>query len=220
MSLRRWLDAVSCFVVATLASIRMIKRRCRVDWRDLGRYRVWESCTIAIRWVGRRSRHWVGGRGCVVRRRWRWQRPWDLQCRRLVWVLLAGSGMRRNRRSDGEESPQMCELLMPINPFFFRSVEVVLHVAQEFHFHDMNLSHRDAGNLCPSLIGVCVIIQKLVAQHQSHREQTIFTSKLALHTGVLFLQSVDKKKCEEYDVLCDLSCGQNSGDPFCKARRW
>ena len=48
---------------------------------------------------------------------------------------------------------------MPLLPVLFRRVEVVLHVAEKFDLHHMNLLDRDTRYLGPGLIRVSVVIK-------------------------------------------------------------
>lgn len=48
---------------------------------------------------------------------------------------------------------------MPLQPFLLRHVEVVFEMAQEFHFHDVDLVDGNSRYLRPSLVGIGVVIE-------------------------------------------------------------
>jgi hypothetical protein len=80
-----------------------------------------------------------------------------------------------------------------------------LHVAEEFNLHDVNLLDPDTGHLRPGLVSVGVVVQKLVAEHQGHGEQSVLTSGLSSHFGIVFLQTVDEQQSKKYHVVSNTS---------------
>lgn len=108
---------------------------------------------------------------------------------------------------------------LPIGPLFRGSEQGVLHVAQKFDLHDVNLYNRYARNFCPSLVGVCVVVEEFIAQHQCDCEESVFTARLSFNSRIEFLQSVDEQEGEYYDILCDLSGREGCRDPFAEASR-
>ena len=81
----------------------------------------------------------------------------------------------------------------------------------------MDLSNRDSRNFCPCLVGVSVVVQEFIAQHQSNSEKPVFTSWFPLDCGIKLFQPVDEEKSEDNDILGHLSSRQNRGDPFPKS---
>ena len=64
--------------------------------------------------------------------------------------------------------PIVGQLVDPVLPLFGRNQHPVPHVAQKLDFHDMDLFHRDPRDVGPSLVSVGVVVQELVAEHESH----------------------------------------------------
>ena len=81
----------------------------------------------------------------------------------------------------------------------------------------MNLCHRNPRHLGPRLICISVIIQKFVAEHERHSEKTVFTTGLALDTGIEFFEAVNEQKGKNDDVLCHLGCREDCRHPFAEA---
>jgi hypothetical protein len=48
---------------------------------------------------------------------------------------------------------------MPLLPLLFRDEQVVSHVAQKLHLHDVDFRHGDARDLGPGFVGVGVVVQ-------------------------------------------------------------
>jgi hypothetical protein len=51
------------------------------------------------------------------------------------------------------------EFDVPLIPFLFGHEQVIANVAEELHLHDVDLLDCDSGDLCPCLVGVCVIVE-------------------------------------------------------------
>lgn len=83
----------------------------------------------------------------------------------------------------------------------------------------MHLHDRDAGDFGPSLVGVSVVVQELVTQHQGDREQTVFAAKLASDSRIELLQSIDEEQAQQYDVLCNLGSREYRGHPLTESGR-
>ena len=66
----------------------------------------------------------------------------------------------------GKVAPKKAQLDMPRFPLLVGNVKCVPHIAQEFHFHDMNLLHRNTRNFGPSLICVRIVIKNYDRQRQ------------------------------------------------------
>jgi len=58
-----------------------------------------------------------------------------------------------------EVLPQIAELFVPCVPLLGGSVEVVFHMAEKLHLHDVDLLHRNTRNLGPCFICVGVVVQ-------------------------------------------------------------
>ena len=69
-------------------------------------------------------------------------------------------------RSFGKVAPEKAQLDMPRIPFFIGDVKCISHIAQELHFHDMNLLHRNTRDFGPGLICVSIVIQDYERQRQ------------------------------------------------------
>jgi len=107
---------------------------------------------------------------------------------------------------------------MPLFPLLLRGEQAIAHVAEEFDFHNVHFLHRDARDFGPRLVGVGVVVQEFVAQHQRHRQQAVLAARLAFDRGIGELQPVDEQQGEEDDILRDLGGGQDGGDPFLEAQ--
>lgn len=81
----------------------------------------------------------------------------------------------------------------------------------------MHFSHRNARNLGPRLVCVCVVIQKLVTEHKCHGEQTVLAARLSLDTRIELLQTVDEQESEDDDILCHLCRRKNGRHPLAEA---
>lgn len=82
----------------------------------------------------------------------------------------------------------------------------------------MHLLNRDSRDFGPSLICVRVVIEKLVAQHQSYGQEAVFAAWLSLYRRVGELQAIYEEQGQENHVLCDLRGCENCRHPFPKAR--
>lgn len=67
----------------------------------------------------------------------------------------------------------------------------------------MNFIHVDSGHFGPSLIGISVVVQKFVAEHQCYRQQPIFASGLASNRWIEFFEPVYEEQCEYDHILSD-----------------
>lgn len=81
----------------------------------------------------------------------------------------------------------------------------------------MNFLNRDARNFRPRFVGICVVIEKLIAHHQSDRHQSELATLLAPNSGIELLQPIDEEEREEDDILAHLGRRQDGRDPFLKA---
>lgn len=125
----------------------------------------------------------------------------------------------RDLRRSIVKGTELAKDLVPLFPLLFRGVKTIPHVAQELNLHDVDLLHRYARHLRPCLIGVRVVVQKLVAEHQSNGQKSIFATRLALDTGIGLLQLPHKQESQKDNVLSDLRRGQNRCYPFAKSGR-
>ena len=81
----------------------------------------------------------------------------------------------------------------------------------------MHFGNRDARDLGPCLVCVCVVVQKLVPEHECYREQTVLAARLSFDARVKCLQAVDKQESEDDDVLCDLGGREDGSHPLAEA---
>ena len=113
-------------------------------------------------------------------------------------------GRRRdcNRRGTRLDGNLLClvivlveasELVQPILPLFLVCQEAVPHIAEKFHFHEVNIVDGNHGHVRPRFVGVRVIVQKLVSQHQPYRDQAVFATGAAFDRGVELLKTVDEE---------------------------
>lgn len=58
----------------------------------------------------------------------------------------------------------------------------------------MNFGHVDTRDLRPGLVGVRIIIQELVAEHQCHCKQPELAAWLATYCRIELLESVNEEK--------------------------
>jgi hypothetical protein len=58
----------------------------------------------------------------------------------------------------------------------------------------MHIPHGHTRNLCPCLVGVCVVVQKLVAEHKSYRHQFVLAIWAALDVLIETFEFVDEEK--------------------------
>ena len=161
--------------------------------------------------IGRVHRGWWGSLE-VRRRRWN-EVLWNRE-RGRGWANCAS---RRDLRGSIVESTELAKNLVPLFPFLFRCVQAVPHIAQELNLHDVYLLNRDSRYLRPCLIGVRVVVQELVAEHQCDCKESVFATRLALYTGVGLLQLPHKQKSQEDDILSDLRRSQNCCYPLSKS---
>jgi len=108
---------------------------------------------------------------------------------------------------------------LPFGPVVDVREKVVLHVAEEFNLHNVDFGNIDSRYLSPGFVRISVVVQEFVAQHESNCKKPVFTTRLALHGGVEFLQAVDEEQCQKNNVLCHKSGGENCGDPFTEPSR-
>jgi hypothetical protein len=81
----------------------------------------------------------------------------------------------------------------------------------------VHLLYRDSRNFRPSLIRVRVVVEELVAEHESYSQQTVLATGLALDRRVGLLQPVDEEQCQENHILSNLRGRQNGRYPFPEA---
>ena len=79
-------------------------------------------------------------------------------------------------------------------------------MTEELHLHHMYLRNGYTGDFGPSLVGVSIVIQELVAKHQRHSEQSILASRLPFDIRILILEPPDEHESQQSDILCDLRC--------------
>lgn len=130
---------------------------------------------------------------------------------------MQGSGKRPARSL--EECGKLAQESLPLRPVVGGGEQAVLHVAQEFHFHDVNLRHVNARNFGPGAVGVGVVVEEFVSEHQSDGQQSIFAPWLSLYAGVQFLQAIDEEQGENDHVLRHQRGREKRGHPFPEARR-
>lgn len=118
-----------------------------------------------------------------------------------------------------EECGELAQQSLPLRPVFRGGEQAIFHVAQELHFHDVNFRHINARNFGPGAVGVGVVIEEFVSEHQSNGQQSIFASWLALYAGVQFLQAIDEEQGENDHVLRHQRGREKRGYPFPEARR-
>lgn len=116
-----------------------------------------------------------------------------------------------------EERCELAQQGLPLSPVLLRCEEIVLHIAQELDLHDMHLSDVDAGYLCPRLVRIRVVVQKFIAQHQGHSEQSVLTARLSPYCRIQFLQSIDEQQCQYDHILCNAGSREYRGNPFSKS---
>lgn len=58
----------------------------------------------------------------------------------------------------------------------------------------MHFEYADPRDFGPGLVRVRIIVQKLVPEHQSHREQSVFAARLALDSWIELFESVNEEK--------------------------
>lgn len=205
-------------ITATLLTLRKahVSRWHKREWRRSrsgpvrARSIVSESAVSQVRSVGWRSLVGSWGRG---------------QCH---WQLQGGCGWENGCRSvlNGwrvrgliKERCIFAKQRLPLRPIVRRCEEVVLHVAEKFNLHNVNLSNVDSRDFGPGFVRIGVVVQKFVSQHQSNSQKPILASRLAFYAGVEFLQAVDEQQSQEYNVLGYQRRGKNRSDPFAKASR-
>lgn len=69
----------------------------------------------------------------------------------------------------------------------------------------MYLFNIDPRDLSPGLVGISVIVQEFIAQHQRDCEQSVLTPRLAFDRRIELLQSVDEKKSQQNHILSNHS---------------
>ena len=148
--------------------------------------------------IGRVHRGWWGSLE-VRRRRWN-EVLWNRE-RGRGWANCAS---RRDLRGSIVESAKLAKNLVPLFPLLLGCVQAVAHVAQELDLHNVNLLYRDARYLCPGFVGVGVVVQELVAEHQGYSQQAVLATRLALHTRVGLLQLPYEQKGQKDYVLSNL----------------
>lgn len=116
-----------------------------------------------------------------------------------------------------EIGAKFTESSMPFFPLLLRCVQAIPHVTKKLNLHDMYFLHRNARYLGPCLVRICVVVEKLVAKHESYRQQTVLAAGLPLDRGVRLLQPVDEEECQENDVLSNLRRREDRGHPFAEA---
>lgn len=84
----------------------------------------------------------------------------------------------------------------------------------------MDLLNGDSRHLRPGLIGVRIVVEKLVAEHQGNSQESILAARLALYARVGLLQLPHEQKGKKDDVLGDLGRGQNCCYPFAESGSW
>jgi hypothetical protein len=109
---------------------------------------------------------------------------------------------------------------LPLGPVVNIREKVVLHVAEEFNLHNVDFGNVDSRHLSPGFVRISVVVQEFVAQHESNCEEPVFTSRLALDSGVELLQTVDKKQCQKNNILSHKSGGKDCSNPFPESSRW
>jgi hypothetical protein len=95
---------------------------------------------------------------------------------------------------------------LPLRPVVNVCEEVVLHVAEKFNLHDVDLRNVDSRNFGPGFVRICVVVQELVAQHQSNCQKPVFASRLAFDRRVELLQTVNKQQSQKDHILGDKCC--------------
>lgn len=81
---------------------------------------------------------------------------------------------------------------MPLGPLLCRCKEIVSNIAEKLDFHYVNLLHGYPRHFSPRLVGISVVVQELVSQHQSNRQQSKFTATLPFDACVELLQPIDE----------------------------
>jgi len=70
-------------------------------------------------------------------------------------------------------------------------IETISHVAQKFHLHNMNILDIDTRNVCPSLVGVRVVVEEFVAEHERDSQESVFAARAAIDGGIDHLETID-----------------------------
>ncbi len=118
-----------------------------------------------------------------------------------------------------EEVCKLAQERLPLRPVLSRRVETVLHVAEELDLHDVNLVHVDSRYLGPGLVGVGIVVEKFVAEHQCHREQSILAARLPSNLRIQLLQPVNEEQRQKHHILSHQCRREYCRDPFSEASR-
>lgn len=84
----------------------------------------------------------------------------------------------------------------------------------------MDFIHWDTRHLSPGFVGVCVVIEELVPQHQSDCQKSEFASPFTADGWVESLESVDEHEGQQDHVLANLGRADDCGDPFPESYGW
>jgi hypothetical protein len=79
--------------------------------------------------------------------------------------------------------------------------------------------HRYSGNFCPRFVGVGIVIEKLVSEHQGHSKQAVFTARFAFYGRIEALEPIDEEHSEKDDMWSDLGGREQRSYPFSEANR-
>ena len=88
---------------------------------------------------------------------------------------------------------ELAQLLVPCTPLQLRGEETISHVAEKFHLHNMHIFHWDGRDFSPSFVGVGVVIQELVSQHQCNSHELELAIWAAFDVLVESLELVDEQ---------------------------
>ena len=138
---------------------------------------------------------------------------------RRIEVAVGGRRDEEGGRRCGAVGPlqkleELRESYQPFFPVLLGRQEAVPHVAEKLHLHDVDLIDRDARHICPRLVSVRVVVEKLVAQHECNREQPILAALAAIDLWVGYFEPVDEEQSQQNDVLRDLGRGEDRLHPL------
>ena len=117
------------------------------------------------------------------------------------------------------ECAKPSQLGLPLAPLFSRGVEIVSHIAEKFDFHNVDFIDRNSRDFGPRFVGVGVVVQKFVPQHQCNGQESEFAASFTADRRIKSLEAIDEHQGQKNDVLSHLSRADNGGDPFSKSCR-
>lgn len=77
------------------------------------------------------------------------------------------------------------ETVEPIQIFGLADKQAELDLVQKFHLHHVDFLDVDPSHLRPSLVRKCVVVQKLVGQHQRHCKQSELGPLLSMNRWII-----------------------------------